>query len=96
MEGIPFAQIGLGTGWAAFFGVVFIGIRAFVKGDLVSGAVYRAALAVADKITAQFDRLQNTHSETTRQNTELLENARFTRAVTEAVERLNTPRQDAP
>lgn len=90
---IPLAQIGLGTGWAAFFTLTFLVVRSLIKGDLVSGAVYRAALAVADKITAQFDRLQTTHSETTRQNTELLETARFTRAVTEAVDR-KTARTD--
>lgn len=96
MDGIPFAQIGLGTGWAAFFGVVFIGIRAFVKGDLVSGAIYQVAISAADKIGSQFERLQTTHAETTRQNTELLEAARFTRAVAEAVDRKTQTKQDIP
>lgn len=87
IEGIPIASIGLGTGWAAFIALAFLVVRGFVKGDIVAGDIYKAALGAADKIAAQFERLQGTHAETTRQNTELLETARFTRAVTEAVDR---------
>lgn len=86
MDAVSLPVIGLGTGWAVAIVVVLTVIRGFLKGQIVSGAVYEQALNAADKIVAQMDRLQETHAMTTAQNGELLETTRFTRAVTEAVD----------
>ena len=79
------------TGWAVAVGCLLTLVRLFATGRIMTEARHKEVVDIvtkaADRLGLQFDRLQKTHEQTVAQNGELMETARFNRAVMEAVDK---------